>query len=87
MCQLIFLETALNAPNLINGTFWYETPGNSFGLSDTFLINQQSADFGKFTDEAKILWHIDRCTGGWRCGVNISLTFDNNWMKVIYINK
>ena len=86
ICKAIFTETVLNTPNLINGTYWYETATLSFGLSDTFEINQYAADYGQFNDEAKISWHIDRGNGGFRCGANIGLTNDYNWMKVIYIS-
>ena len=83
-CKAIFTETPLNTPNLVNGTYWYKTTKMSFGVSDTFLINQVAGDYGQFYDEAKISWHIDRKSGGFRCGIYLGLNYDSTWMKIIY---
>ena len=40
----VFTETVLNTPQLINGTYWYNTPNQSIGFAPTNVIDQQFAD-------------------------------------------
>jgi hypothetical protein len=67
----VFTETVTNTPQLINGTYWYNTPGASIGFSPTNVINQMTADAQDVSDPLRLSWHLSG--GGWRLG---SI---NNW--------
>ena len=69
----VFTETVLNTPQLLNGAYWYLTldTGNgqgSIGFAPTNSINQESADFGNWTDPLRLSWHLIEGTGGYRLG-------------------
>ena len=83
-CLQITQQTTMNTPNLVNGVYWYFTSSYSFGYSDTYSINQNSADIDSQSDASKISWHVDQGVGGWRCGSNTYLNGDNTYYKVIY---
>jgi hypothetical protein len=40
----VFTETATNTPQLLNGTYWYNTPTLSIGFAPTSVIDQHQAD-------------------------------------------
>jgi len=73
----IFTATSRNAPQLLNGTYWYYTPDWSFGYSPTNVISQSSADTtgcGDATqynecasDPSRLSWHLSG-GGGYRLG-------------------
>jgi hypothetical protein len=75
----VFTETSLNAPQLLNGTYWYYTPATSFGYSPTNQITQATADVtgcnGQApqasaceSDPSRLSWHLDGFNGGYRLG-------------------
>ncbi len=75
-------QTARNTPRLSSsGSWFYWTPGKSFGFSPTSTINQINADFG--TPGNRLSWHLDG-QGGYRAGDVLSLTNDATWRKRIY---
>jgi hypothetical protein len=43
----VFIETATNTPQLINGTYWYDTPTLSIGFAPTNVIDQNQADISE----------------------------------------
>ena len=45
----VFTETVLNTPQLLNGTYWYNTPGRSIGFAPTNIIDQNFADISEAT--------------------------------------
>jgi hypothetical protein len=45
----VFTETVINTPQLLNGTYWYNTPGRSIGFAPTNIIDQNFADISEAT--------------------------------------
>ena len=43
----VFIETETNTPQLINGTYWYNTPTLSIGFAPTNVIDQNQADISE----------------------------------------
>jgi hypothetical protein len=43
----VFTETVKNTPQLLNGTYWYNTPGFSIGFAPTNIIDQNHADISE----------------------------------------
>ena len=43
----VFTETAINTPQLLNGTYWYNTPTFSIGFAPTSVIDQNQADISE----------------------------------------
>jgi hypothetical protein len=69
----VFTETVLNTPQLLNGAYWYLTLDTgdgqgSIGFAPTNSINQDSADYGNWTDPLRLSWHLIADTGGYRLG-------------------
>jgi hypothetical protein len=76
----VFTETVLNTPQLLNGTYWYYTPGSSIGYSPTNVISQVPADntgcdvsISPLTNAcasapSRLSWHLDGGGGGYRLG-------------------
>jgi hypothetical protein len=63
----VFTETDLNTPQLLNGTYWYNTPNKSTGFAPTATINQTTADAYDVSNPLRLSWHLDTI-GGWRLG-------------------
>ncbi len=69
----VFTETVINTPQLLNGAYWYLTLDTgygqgSIGFAPTNSINQDSADFGNWTDPLRLSWHLMEGSGGYRLG-------------------
>ena len=70
----VFTETVINTPQLLNGTYWYYTLSTtwpdqgSIGFAPTNSINQNSADYGNWTDPLRLSWHLVEGIGGYRLG-------------------
>jgi hypothetical protein len=72
----VFTSTTINTPQLLNGTYWYYTPGDSFGYSPTDVINQAPADItgcdgptdSCASDPSRLSWHLTGTLGGFRLG-------------------
>jgi len=68
----VFTETVLNTPQLLNGTYWYNTSEISFGFAPTAIINQDYADVEDISNPLRLSLHIrsnDANTwAGWRLG-------------------
>ena len=76
--------TALNAPHLSNGVYWYFTPGKSFGfLSDTDLHQEPAEDTGTTNWNARLSWNLDG-NGGYRAGSFFSNHKPKQFGKFIY---
>jgi hypothetical protein len=43
----VFTATATNTPQLLNGTYWYNTPTLSIGFAPTSVIDQNQADISE----------------------------------------
>jgi hypothetical protein len=64
----VFTETVTNTPQLLNGTYWYNTPNQSIGFAPTATINQNTADAYDVSNPLRLSWHINSFNGGWRLG-------------------
>ncbi len=70
----VFTETVINTPQLLNGAYWYYTLSTtdpeqgSIGFAPTNSINQNSADYGNWTDPLRLSWHLMEGSGGYRLG-------------------
>jgi hypothetical protein len=94
----VFTQTVLDTPQLINGTYWYYTPGWSFGYSPTNVILQESADTtgcddmeenanACASDPSRLSWHLSG-SGGYRLGnagwINNDFEGGNLYLKQIW---
>jgi hypothetical protein len=64
----VFTETVKDTTQLINGTYWYNTPNQSIGFAPTGTIDQSSADVQTPSDPLRLSWHLHNYVGGWRLG-------------------
>ena len=96
----VFTETVLNTPQLINGTYWYNTPNRSIGFAPTNVIDQNFADISEAngwrispTDNTsysspssplRLSWHQYSNDGGWRLGDRISLGLSTAYLKQVW---
>ena len=95
----VFTETELDTPQLLNGTYWYYTPGESFGYSPTNVVFQVSADttgcdseLGNAnacaSDPSRLSWHITEEDGGFRLGnagwINSDVAGGNLYLKQVW---
>jgi len=78
----VFTETVRNTPQLLNGTYWYNTPTWSIGFAPTNVINQSSADFG--TTGLRLSWHLHPSTGGYRLGDILDLNSSTAYLKQVW---
>ena len=68
----VFTQTVINTPQLINGTYWYNTPNQSIGFAPTGTLNQFQGDIQDLSDPLRLSWHLLDFNGGWRLGeINI----------------
>jgi len=90
----VFTETIINTPQLINGTYWYYTPGDSIGYSPTDVISQIPADTtGCYagscaSDPTRLSWHLTGNDGGFRLGnagwINSDAGGGNLYLKQVW---
>jgi hypothetical protein len=78
----VFTETVRNTPQLINGTYWYNTPNWSIGFAPTNIINQSSADYG--TTGLRLSWHLHPTAGGYRLGDILGLNSSTDYLKQVW---
>ena len=64
----VFTETVKDTTQLINGTYWYNTPNQSIGFAPAGTIDQSSADVQTPSDPLRLSWHLHNYVGGWRLG-------------------
>ena len=91
----VFTETVINTPQLLNGTYWYYTPGSSIGYSPTDVISQIPADTtgcGGITlcasAPSRLSWHLTGNAGGFRLGnagwINSDADGGNLYLKQVW---
>jgi len=64
-CWDILTITKKDQPRLVNGAWWYFTPGISFGFApNSNILQDGNADFyDKYTDPKRLGWHLDEGVG------------------------
>ena len=78
----VFTETAINTPQLLNGTYWYYTLATncgtcgSIGFAPSNSITQNSADVSNLEDPLRMSWHLEAGLGGWRLGTSVNINSD-----------
>jgi hypothetical protein len=75
-CLYILTTTILHQPILVNGAWWYFTPGYSFGFAPNSNINQYYADVFdcdsshiNCKESNRLSWHLMGADGGYRLGI------------------
>ena len=91
----VFTQTVRNAPQLLNGTYWYytfwvdnmpfeeEDPG-SIGFAPTNVIDQSSADIQDGVDPLRLSWHLNTGIGGYRIGDVTGLNSSTEYLKQVW---
>ena len=82
----VFTETVINTPQLLNGTYWYNTPNQSIGFAPTGTILQGSADIEeRFSGgDLRLSWHLISNQGGWRLGSVTELNYSTAYLKQVW---
>ena len=80
----VFTETVLNTPQLLNGTYWYNTPSNSIGFAPTATISQNTADQVDTSSVLRLSWHLNNTQGGWRLGSLTELNYSTAYLKQVW---
>ena len=82
----VFTETVLNTPQLLNGTYWYNTPSKSIGFAPTATISQNTADVtDRFSGgDLRLSWHLNNTQGGWRLGSLTELNYSTAYLKQVW---
>ena len=82
----VFTETVLNTPQLLNGTYWYNTPSKSIGFAPTATISQNTADVtDRFSGgDLRLSWHLNNIQGGWRLGSLTELNSSTAYLKQVW---
>ena len=82
----VFTETVINTPQLLNGTYWYNTPNKSIGFAPTGTILQGSADIeDRFSGgDLRLSWHLISNQGGWRLGSVTELNYSTDYLKQVW---
>jgi hypothetical protein len=80
----VFTETVLNTPQLLNGTYWYNTPSNSIGFAPTATISQNIADQQDTSSVLRLSWHLNNIQGGWRLGSLTELNYSTAYLKQVW---
>jgi hypothetical protein len=86
----VFTETEINTPQLLNGTYWYNTPNQSIGFAPTNTIQQMQADAYESTflgdavsSPLRLSWHLYG-DGGWRLGDVLMLNDSAAYFKQVW---
>jgi hypothetical protein len=86
----VFTETEINTPQLLNGTYWYNTPSQSIGFAPTNTIQQMQADAYESTflgdtesSPLRLSWHLYG-DGGWRLGDVLMLNNSIAYLKQVW---
>lgn len=66
-----------------NGAYWYRYAGYSFGFADSSAISLNSAD--TMSGAARLSWHLDGISGGYRAGDTLGLNGDTSWYKRVIV--
>ena len=80
----VFTETVLNTPQLLNGTYWYNTPSKSIGFAPTATISQNTADQVDTSSVLRLSWHLNNIEGGWRLGSLTELNSSTAYLKQVW---
>ena len=86
----VFTETVIDAPQLLNGTYWYYTlttncpTCGSIGFAPTNSITQNSADTSNLGDPLRMSWHLQAELGGYRLGTDTSLNSSSAYLKQVW---
>ena len=86
----VFTETAINTPQLLNGTYWYYTlttncpTCGSIGFAPTNDITQNSADTSNVGDPLRMSWHLEAGIGGYRLGTDSGLNSSAAYLKQVW---
>jgi hypothetical protein len=82
----VFTETVLNTPQLLNGTYWYNTPSKSIGFAPTATITQNTADIADRISggDLRLSWHLHPTVGGWRLGSLTELNLSTAYLKQVW---
>jgi hypothetical protein len=80
----VFTVTVLNTPQLLNGTYWYNTPSNSIGFAPTATISQNIADQQDTSSVLRLSWHLNNTQGGWRLGSLTELNYSTAYLKQVW---
>ena len=80
----VFTTTALDTPQLINGTYWYYTQNKSIGFSPTNIITQSPADNTDTSSPLRLSWHLLSSDGGWRLGATTWLNDSTNYLQQVW---
>jgi hypothetical protein len=80
----VFTVTVLNTPQLLNGTYWYNTPSNSIGFAPTATISQNIADQQDTSSVLRLSWHLNNTQGGWRLGSLTELNYETAYLKQVW---
>ena len=80
----VFTVTVLNTPQLLNGTYWYNTPSNSIGFAPTATISQNIADQQDTSSVLRLSWHLNNTQGGWRLGSLTELNSSTAYLKQVW---
>jgi hypothetical protein len=89
----VFTSTAIDTPQLINGTYWYYTPSTSIGFSPNSTIYQNTADLTSASrggaelgdGDQRLSWHLGTIAGGWRLGTDIELNYSTSFVKQVWM--
>ena len=69
------------------GTEWYFSKTYSWGFAPASrTVRRYSCDTESSDSSKRLCWHTAASVGGWRCGSNKWLNYNNGYEKLIYQN-
>ena len=69
---------------LVNGAYWYNCVGKSFGFAPSSSISLSSADDSSAQCSYRLSWNVDQNYGGYRAGCTTGLS-SSSYYKQIYV--